>query len=112
MKRFVILAYAEPQVAHEMMEQTPEDMEKGKQHWFDWKEKYKAQVVDIGSPLFNSVDLLPDGTTKHNDSQINGYMIIDAETFEDAMSILKDSPLFPYIDGCKIEIHEGMIMEL
>jgi hypothetical protein len=110
MKRFLILSHSTPEVLENMQNTTQEQMEEGMKEWFLWKEKYNAKVVDIGAPLINSKRLLQDGSTAMGQKQVSGYMMIEAISFDDVVSIIKDSPLYPYENGCELEIHEVQTM--
>lgn len=75
-----------------------------------WKEKYKANLLDLGGKLspkshMLSSEGLMDGPMVETKEIIGGYMIVTAETFEEAVAVAKESPgvFFP---GSRIEIRE------
>ncbi len=111
MKKFLILSYATSDAKDKMSSKTPDDMIEGMKQWFAWKDKYDMQVVDIGTPLVDGVQVKIDGNTVGSTKEIIGYMMIQAESREDALTLLKESPLFPYDEGCSIEMHECMAMQ-
>jgi hypothetical protein len=74
-----------------------------------WKEKFKANLVDIGGKLNPGVkvltmDGLKDGPFVESKEIIGGYMIVAADSLEEAVVVAKESPgMFP---GSQIEIRE------
>ena len=111
MKKFLILSYATLDAMIKKSNKTPDEMIEEMKQWFAWKDKYDLQVVDIGTPLVNGRQVQMDGNTVGSTKEINGYMMIQAESREDALTLLKESPLFPYDEGCSIEMHECMAMQ-
>ena len=93
-----------------MQKTTPEQNEEGMKSWFAWKAQYDVQVTDIGAPLVNGAHLLPDGTIEPSAKQVSGYMMIEAQSMDAAVDIVKESPLFPYENGCGVEIYEAQSM--
>lgn len=75
-----------------------------------WKEKYKANLLDLGGKLAPKRHVLGseglmDGPLVETKELIGGYMIVAADTFEEALTVAKESPgaFFP---GSTIEIRE------
>jgi hypothetical protein len=75
-----------------------------------WKEKYKANILDLGGKLTSKIHILSseglmDGPLVETKELIGGYMIVAAETFDEAVAVAKESPgvFFP---GSSIEIRE------
>ena len=76
---------------------------KGIRAWGDWMEKHKALIVDAGGPL---------GKTKRTDSKgvsdskntIGGYIIVEAETHDDAAKLFEKHPHFTILPGDAVEI--------
>ena len=72
-----------------------------------WKEKFKDNLVDLGSPLLPggkilTTDGVKDGPFVEVKEVVGGYMIVQAETFERALDVARESPgLFP---GSSIEL--------
>lgn len=110
MKKYMILSYSSPDLAPMKEEQhsDPDAMEAGMQPWFDWKDQYGDQVLDLGAPFIKTMNVQEDGSVKPSERGASGYMIIAAETEEEALEILKASPLFPSFGGSEIEIYEMM----
>jgi hypothetical protein len=78
-----------------------------------WKEKFKGNLVDIGGKLNPGVKVLTmdglmdgpfDGPFVESKEIIGGYMIVAADSLEEAVAVAKESPgMFP---GSQIEIRE------
>lgn len=110
MKKFMVLSHATPEALVKMSGKGPEEMQGTMKLWLAWKEKYGAQVIDMGAPLFGGVKVLPDGSSESSKREVSGYMMLEAESMEDAIELLKDSPIFDNPKGCGVEIHEAMSM--
>ncbi len=85
MKKFVFLAHGE-------MEQTPE-FQKAHMKWWS---SIQDHVIDSGNPLFNGRNVTKDGTVSELTADMTpalGYSIVEAETIDDAVALLADSPM-------------------
>jgi hypothetical protein len=74
-----------------------------------WKEKFKANIVDMGGKLKPGGKILTtsgvtDGPLIESKEIIGGYMVVVAENFEGALEIARESPGF--MPGSSIEIRE------
>ena len=75
-----------------------------------WKEKFKANILDIGGKLEPAVKILSaeglmDGPFVESKEIIGGYMIVTADTFEQALAVARESPGV-VMPGSRIEIRE------
>jgi hypothetical protein len=74
-----------------------------------WKEKFQANIVDMGGKLKSGGKVLTtsgvmDGPFVESKEIIGGFMIVAAETFEQALAVAQEMPgLTP---GSSIEIRE------
>lgn len=75
-----------------------------------WKEKFKANIVDMGGKLKSGGKLataagLTDGPFVETKEVIGGYMVVTADSYEQAFKIVSEGPgmLMP---GSSIEIRE------
>jgi hypothetical protein len=74
-----------------------------------WKEKFKGNLLDMGGKLKPEVKLLTseglmDGPFVESKEILGGYMIVTADSFEQAVEVARESPgMFP---GAQIEIRE------
>lgn len=106
MKKYMVMSYMSTEAMLTMKERTQDDRQDTMAAWMTWKENYSEHVIDMGAPLFGGVTVKADGKTTPSDKNVAGYMIIAAETLDQAITLLQKSPLFDYTDGCDIELHE------
>ncbi len=89
MKKFVFLAHGE-------MEHSPEFQ---KAH-AEWWSSLDGHIVDSGNPLFNGRNVAKDGTATEITPEMSpalGYSIIEAESMDEAISLLADSPMDMFV---------------
>ena len=76
-----------------------------------WQEKFKDNLVDMGGKLgagkLVTTDPPPDGPIVEVKELVGGYMIVSADTLEQAMEVARECPgLVRPGSGCEvIEIH-------
>jgi hypothetical protein len=75
-----------------------------------WKEKFKANILDMGAKLKPEVKLLTsegliDGPFIESKEIVGGYMVVTAESFEEVLAIAKEGPGM-VAPGSQIEIRE------
>jgi hypothetical protein len=105
MKKFMVL-YEAPVSAREQLGQaTPEQAQAGMQAWMQWQEKAGDAVVDFGMPLAAG-KRLENASIDQSRSAVGGYSIIQAESLDDAVELLKDHPHFLTPGGASIEVLE------
>lgn len=108
MKKFIVIYHAPITVVMEMVKAAPANQAKGMQAWMMWAKKCGSQLVDMGAPLANGIQLGVDGKTKLSDKNVVGYSIVMAKSMEDAKSLIAGHPHLLMHPGCSIEIHESM----
>ncbi len=64
-------------------------------------------LVDMGTPLGNGQKVTKNGTTPST-KEVVGYSVIQANSMEDAVELLKGHPHLDWVDSCEIEVHECM----
>jgi hypothetical protein len=74
-----------------------------------WKEKFKANILDMGSKLKPGVEVVTsegplDGPFVESKEIVGGYMIVVADTLEQAVAVARESP--GCMPGSQIEIRE------
>lgn len=107
MKQFMAIYVGSPETVAKwdaLDEATRSEREtKGMQAWGAWMEKHQAVIVDAGGPL---------GKTKRADAAgvhdisnaIGGYIIVEAETHDDAARLFEKHPHFAILPGAGVEI--------
>lgn len=89
---------------------SPAQMQEMFAAWNAWKEKFKANILDMGSKLRPSGKVVStagvtDGPFVEAKEIVGGYMIIAADSYEDALEVVKEGPgmIRP---GARIELRE------
>ncbi len=98
--------HAPAEAIAQMANATPEQKAEGMKPWMDWQAKVGDKMVDLGSPMMGAFRLNADGTGSHNQSEITGYSIIQADDIETAKSLLKSHPHLQWTENVAIEIFE------
>jgi hypothetical protein len=74
-----------------------------------WKEKFKANIVDMGDKLkpggkVVTASGVTDGAFVESKEVVGGFMIVTAESWERAIEVAKEMPML--MPGARIEIRE------
>ncbi len=85
-----------------------EQLKAGMALWQAWHQKSGSAVVDLGAPLDKSTTLAADSAAPSK-SAITGYSIMQANSIEDAVSLMKEHPHF-HGPGSSIQILECVSM--
>ncbi len=88
MKKFIIL-YNGPATPPERM--SPEKTQEIMGKWKTWMEKVGNGMVDMGQPMANGQSVVDDGSFSQT-LELSGYSIIQAETMDQALELVKDHP--------------------
>lgn len=107
MRRYIVLYYAPLAVAERFAQATPEEAMKGMKLWVDWAEKMGPALVDPGKPLGNAVKVTKTGITK-TDSKIIGMSILQANTMDEALEMVKGHHHLHWAEDCEIVVLEEM----
>lgn len=107
MRRYIVLYYAPLAVAERFAQATPEEAMKGMQLWIDWSKKIGTALVDPGKPLGNAMKVTKTGMTK-TDSKIIGMSILQANTVDEALEMVKDHHHLHWAEDCEIVVLEEM----
>ena len=108
MKKFIVTYLAPMDASWKTQESTPEEMEAGMKAWMAWAEKCGNKLVDMGSPLGNGISLRPGGGSSSSESLIIGYSVLQADSMDEASSLLKEHPHLDWNAECQIEVHESL----
>jgi hypothetical protein len=89
---------------------SPSEMEAMYSKFNAWKEKFQENIVDLGGRLEDQVKTVKsegvtDGPFVESKEIIGGYMIISAESFDEAINIVRESPGIG-MPGSSVEIRE------
>ncbi|TMI80523.1 MAG: hypothetical protein E6H10_13540 [Bacteroidetes bacterium] len=108
MKEFIVLYHAPVDAVKQTASATAEQQAKGMAMWMQWAKECGDKLVDLGSPLTNSQELIPGGKSKNSGSDVVGYSILQAENMDEAKSLLQKHPHLGWNPDCSIEVHETM----
>ena len=89
---------------------SPAEMQQMYAQWNAWKEKFKAQILDIGDALKSGGKILKAGQVTdgpHTEAKeiIGGYSMVQAESYEQALTVARECPI-TMMPGGSIEIRE------
>lgn len=113
MKKYLMIMRSEPR--SQQQQQTPPSpaqMQEMYASFNAWKEKFKANIVDIGDGLkpggrVLSASGVTDGPFAEAKEIAGGFMIVAAESYEEAVEVARESPGMKG-PGSSIEIREMM----
>jgi len=108
MNRYVVLYRASTSAAEQMAGATPEQMQAGMDAWMSWSQRAGGAIVDLGTPLGNGRHIA-DGGAAPSDSDVSGFSILQAESADAALDLLRDHPHLR-MPGSSIEVLEAMPM--
>jgi hypothetical protein len=97
-------------VPGERQQPSPAQMQEMQAVFNRWKEKYNANILDMGGPLKPGGKILTasgvtDGPFTEAKEMVGGYMIVSAESFEQALEVARESPAL-LMPGSSVEIRE------
>ena len=108
MKKFIVTYLAPTDATWKTRESSPEEMEEGMKAWMAWAERCGSSLVDMGSPLGNGLTLKPGGDSTSSESNIIGYSVLQADSLDEAQSLLQGHPHLDWHATCEIELHEAL----
>jgi hypothetical protein len=108
MKKYMVIYHMPEELLWGTANESPEEMEKGMKDWMAWAEKCGDRLIDFGTPLAGGQRLAQDGRHQDSKRQVCGYSILQAESMEEAMGLLKEHPHLTWNGSCEIEVHESM----
>lgn len=91
---------------------SPEDLQQMMAGWNAWKERFKANVLDVGDGLKPGGKLLrasgvTDGPFAESKEVVGGFSIIAAPDYDVAVAVAKACPIMN-MPGAQVEIREMM----
>ena len=104
MKKFLVLYKASAADFEKAMKSSPEEQKAGMDAWSAWSKKAASVIVDLGSPLGQSMLVSKSGGTPIK-NDLGGYSILQADSREALAEALKGHPHFMMSEG-RIEITE------
>lgn len=107
-KNYLCIMRSQPQHCEPGEAPSPAQMEEMFAKFNAWKEKFKDNLVDMGGKLGDGKVVTTEGATDgpfvEAKEIVGGYMIVAAESLEEAVTIAEQSPgVFP---GSSVEVRE------
>jgi type IV secretory pathway TrbL component len=109
MKKFLVLYESTVPASEQMKSATPEQAKAGMDAWMSWAGRAAGGIVDMGSPVATAGKLTGPTQIATGNSQVGGYSILQAESKDALMDVLKDHPHFRS-PGASIEVFEFLPM--
>ena len=104
-RRYVVLYHAPRSVAEGFARATAEEAQRGLAQWQDWERRLGPALIDIGRPFGAKVDV-----TAHevipSQSDVVGMSVLEAESMDDALSLVADHHHLRWAEGCSITLVE------
>jgi hypothetical protein len=107
MSRYIVLYHAPLDVAQRFARATPEEAALGLKDWIDWSEKLGSALVDPGRPLGVSRRITQSGVTDGREDII-GMSVLEAESMDEALSMVENHHHLRWADECSITVLEEM----
>jgi len=109
MKKFLALYRMDMEAMKKMMENTTkEQRDAGMAEWGAWMAAHKADMADMGGPVGKNTKVTPDGASEMS-NDLGGYTVVQAESKEAAVALLKDCPHFK-MPGATVDLMEVVSM--
>ena len=109
MAKFIVVYHAPGDAVEQMEKATPEEMKEGMKPWMAWADSCGEALVDLGTPLGGGLRVTTDGVLP-SERAVAGYSVIEAESMDQAVELLKGHPHLNWTDGCEIEVHQSFPM--
>ena len=109
MKKFLVLYESTVPASEQMKKATPEQAKAGMDAWMSWAGRAGSGIVDMGSPVLTAARLNGPTQIAIGNSQVGGYSILQAESRDALMDLLKNHPHF-MSPGPSIEVFEFLPM--
>lgn len=106
MKKFLVIYHA-PTPPEDAMQGNPEEMKKVMGEWMQWMEDCQGAVTDMGTPLGGGMSVTPSGSGAST-KDVVGYSMMEADSMDAVIEMLKKHPHLTMPGGCTIEVHESL----
>lgn len=107
MKTFLALFMGSPDLAPGPGDMSPDDMARGMAAWGAWMETHASRIVDTGGPVSVTKSVSKAGVADIR-NHVGGYVIVSAETHDEAARLFEGHPHFSIFPGDRVEIMERL----
>lgn len=106
-KKYLCIQRSQPQGERSMP--SPTQMEEMFAKFNAWKERFATNIVDMGGKLGGGKVVSPDGASDgpivESKEIVGGFMIIEADSIEEAVEVARESPGLA-MPGSSVEVRE------
>lgn len=107
MKKFVCLYMGSANPERTSADLGKDEIAKGMAAWTKWMSDHASAIVDHGGPLGKTLKTSKSGVNKTS-NLIAGYVIIHAESQEEAAKMFEGHPHFAIFPGEGVEVMEAL----
>ena len=108
-KNYLCIQRSQPAQQENCESPSPAQMEEMYAKFNAWREKFETNIVDMGGKLGGGKTVTSEGATDgpfvEAKEVVGGYMIVSAESIEDAVEIARESPGVA-MPGSSVEVRE------
>ncbi len=108
-QNYLCIQRSQSEQSHNSEEPSPAQMEEMYAKFNVWKEKFQESIVDMGGKLGDGRVVTSEGATDgpfvEAKEIAGGYMIVSAESMEEAVEIARQSPGV-WMPGSSVEVRE------
>ncbi len=108
-QNYLCIQRSQPGQSEKSEEPSPAQMEEMYAKFNAWKEKFQENIVDMGGKLGDGKVVTSEGATDgpfvEAKEVVGGYMIVSAESMEEAVEVARQSP-GAWMPGSSVEVRE------
>ena len=108
-QNYLCIQRSQPGQSQESEAPSPAQMEEMYAKFNAWKEKFQENIVDMGGKLGDGKVVTSEGATDgpfvEAKEVVGGYMIVSAESIEEAVEVARQSPGV-WMPGASVEVRE------
>ena len=109
MKTFLALYMGAPRADGGKPDIDDATRDKGMAAWMGWMQRNADRIVDTGGPIGRTKKAGPDGVSDIRNA-VTGYVILKAESHEEAAGLFEGHPHFSIFPGDSVEVMERLPM--
>ncbi|HAA14698.1 MAG TPA: hypothetical protein DCE41_24630 [Cytophagales bacterium] len=106
MKKYLLIYHLPAAALEGLPETTPEVREETMKLWGAWAERLGHKLLEMGTPLTGGQKVVQGGATSDSTKEVAGWSMIQAESMDEAKSLVDGHPHLVWSDKTSIEIHE------
>lgn len=105
MTRYVVMYHAPISARERLRQATREQAMAGVQQWIDWSARLGDRLIDPGRPLGAAMKVTASGV-EPVDSNIVGISVLQANSMDEALDMVRNHHHLSWADGCEIVVRE------